>query len=319
VSRLGSNATLNQLLGLGLGLALACGPGAELPGDDAEASSSGDQATNTTGTSASDGAEVTTALDTSGEPPSTYEDDDGGTGCTFTCPDPPPPPPLPTGGGGPVFECDLVAQDCPEGEKCMPWANDGGDLWNATRCSPIAESPGALHEGCAVEGSGTSGIDDCGLSFVCAGVDPRTNVGTCSALCSWGGDEFLCDDPDEACAVINGVVPLCVHGCDPLAPDCGSGQGCHLMGDAFVCENVPGEVIGSGEPCSEVNTCQADLICAYNPEFDCGEEPGQGCCAAFCDVSVPDSCVEAGALCIPWIPVALPPRWVDLGVCVPPS
>src|SRR5690606_38571371 len=40
------------------------------------------------------------------------------------------------GGGG---ECDVFAQDCPKGEKCMPWANDGGGSWNATTCSPVED------------------------------------------------------------------------------------------------------------------------------------------------------------------------------------
>ncbi len=38
----------------------------------------------------------------------------------------------------------IWAQDCPEGEKCMPWANDGGGSWNATRCSPLDPNPSAV-------------------------------------------------------------------------------------------------------------------------------------------------------------------------------
>src|SRR5262245_15971404 len=38
----------------------------------------------------------------------------------------------PDGGGS--NECDVWAQDCPPGEKCMPWANDGGSSWNSLRC-----------------------------------------------------------------------------------------------------------------------------------------------------------------------------------------
>ena len=47
---------------------------------------------------------------------------------------------LPDDGGTGVFECDLWGQDCPDGEKCMPWASNGG-TWNATRCSPVVDSP----------------------------------------------------------------------------------------------------------------------------------------------------------------------------------
>ena len=48
--------------------------------------------------------------------------------------DPPRPPCgffCPPDGGDEFFECDLFAQDCPAGEKCMPWANDGTEVWNA--------------------------------------------------------------------------------------------------------------------------------------------------------------------------------------------
>src|SRR5690349_13167900 len=48
-------------------------------------------------------------------------------------------------------ECDIWEEDCPEGYKCMPWANDGGNAWNATRCSPIAPDAHAPGESCTVE------------------------------------------------------------------------------------------------------------------------------------------------------------------------
>ena len=44
-------------------------------------------------------------------------------------------------GGGATNECNQWVQDCPEGEKCMPWANDGGSAWNATRCRPGRRRP----------------------------------------------------------------------------------------------------------------------------------------------------------------------------------
>ena len=61
------------------------------------------------------------------------------------------PPPAESSGGSFLVEidgvidenqCNPFTQDCPEGEKCMPWANDGGGSWNATRCSPISDNPG---------------------------------------------------------------------------------------------------------------------------------------------------------------------------------
>ena len=43
---------------------------------------------------------------------------------------------FPDGGTEPT-DCDIWAQNCPRGEKCMPWANDDGYGWSATRCTPI--------------------------------------------------------------------------------------------------------------------------------------------------------------------------------------
>lgn len=34
-------------------------------------------------------------------------------------------------GGERAFECSTWEEDCPRGEKRMPWANDGGNAWNA--------------------------------------------------------------------------------------------------------------------------------------------------------------------------------------------
>ena len=30
-------------------------------------------------------------------------------------------------------ECDAFAQECPEGQKCAPYADDGGSSWNNTK------------------------------------------------------------------------------------------------------------------------------------------------------------------------------------------
>ena len=53
--------------------------------------------------------------------------------------------------------CDLWAQDCPVGEKCMPWANAGGPAWNDARCTPLDSQPGQPGDACTVEGQGDRG------------------------------------------------------------------------------------------------------------------------------------------------------------------
>ena len=77
-------------------------------------------------------------------------------------------------GAGVNNECDIWAQDCMKGEKCMPWDNAGGNSWNATRCSPVDDNPGQPGDSCTVEGSGVSGIDDCALSSMSSLAPPST-------------------------------------------------------------------------------------------------------------------------------------------------
>jgi len=314
VTRLGW-ATLTTSLCL---LSPACGPAVSLEDGSSEDSTSGEASDSTGlppgGTSADTtdvGSEDTIDPDEGGEV------DSGGPGCTFTCPDPPPPPPGSTSGGSPALECSLLDQDCPEGEKCMPWANDGGNVWNATRCAPTDNEPGQYGEACLVEGSGVSGIDTCALGLMCFGVDPRTNEGECAALCSGSeGDPFetlLCDDPDLSCILINDVLPLCATECDPVAPACPGNQACYLNGDGFTCADVPDSAAAEGEPCVGVSGCSEGLMCAYGPAFECGAEPGEGCCAATCDTTSVDPC--PGNECLPWFPEPAPAGYEHIGVC----
>ena len=134
-------------------------------------------------------------------------------------------------GGAVSFECDLFAQDCPAGEKCMPWANDGGPDLNATRCSPVSPDPGAPGDPCTVEGSAVSGIDDCDIGTMCWDVD-RSGQGTCIAMCTGSADAPLCDGADAWCYMANdGAISVCLPGevCEadgacrcmcPADPDC---------------------------------------------------------------------------------------------------
>jgi hypothetical protein len=204
-------------------------------------------------------------------------------------------------GGGKTIECDLWADDCPPGEKCMPWANDGGHAWNATRCSPLAEDPQQVDEPCTVVDSPVSGVDDCEAHAMCWNVDPDTLMGTCVGFCSGSEANPTCDDPCKFCPITSdGVLILCLRRCDPLAQDCGEGQGCYLLNDEFGCApDASAEMGALGEGCEFVNACDPGLFCA-NAEAvpDC---VGIGCCAAFCDALAADACegMPAGVECIP--------------------
>lgn len=221
-------------------------------------------------------------------------------------------------------ECDLFAQDCPEGEKCMPWANDGGSAWNATRCTPLAAPPVQVGDECTVEGSGVSGIDDCDTGVMCWDVDSETNTGTCVSMCI--GDEAnpICEDPDTTCAIMNdGVLVLCVPTCDPLLQDCEEGQACYPVLDEFVClPDGSGEMGAAGDQCEYIDACDPGTVCLGAAAITTCQ--GAGCCVPVCDHTDAESdalCAEfdAGTLCEPWFEDGrAPPDYQHIGACVAP-
>jgi hypothetical protein len=218
--------------------------------------------------------------------------------------------------------CDVFAQDCPEGEKCVPWANDGSEQWNGTRCTPIVDDAGGLGDPCTVTDSAASGIDDCGLELVCWNVDPDTLQGTCVAMCT--GDEVNpeCREGTECLIINDGVLILCLPPCDPLALDaCPEGNACVPSQAGFVCAPSAGPV-GSGVPCEPAwlpGECGPGSVCAYLgsvPPCD-GDLPG--CCTSICDLSQPDPCGELGLVCTSWWGDApVPPGFENVGFCALP-
>jgi hypothetical protein len=303
----------------------ACGPGSAPPvsAEDSSTSMGGAEQSTSTSTdpgsgsgSGSDGSGPAMPSTTSG-PADTGTDD---TGAVFIDePD----------GGGVGFECDMFAQDCPAGEKCMPWDDTGGNSWNATRCSPIADDPGEPGDACMVEGSGTSGIDDCELGVMCWDVDPETNVGTCVALCVGDESRPVCEDPDTACAISSrSAFVICLPVCDPVIQDCAEGQACYPILDWWSCvPDASGELGAYGDPCELLNVCDPSLVCLSAGSLPAGEacEGSAGCCTEVCDLADPAGdmqCAGAagGQTCLPWYEEgAAPPGYEEVGVCSLPA
>ncbi|MEM9453905.1 MAG: hypothetical protein AAGF11_06980 [Myxococcota bacterium] len=222
--------------------------------------------------------------------------------------------------GLPNKECDLYLQDCPAGEKCMPWANDGG-LWNATRCVPIEPMPGQVGDPCFVQGSVASGIDDCDLGTMCWDVDSNTNMGECIDLCNGCPDEQSCDSPGTACAVINDFMPLCIETCDPLAQDCAEGQACYPFDNMFICgPDASGRMGVFGDLCEFINVCDPGLTCQPAATVP-GCFGAFGCCTDYCDLTDPAGDAQctgapAGQTCQPWVPMGMPVAgYEDVGIC----
>jgi hypothetical protein len=296
-------------------LALACGtkdPGTEGgESGNAEGSSSG-----TTGFVPDPSASDTGAMTSTGTSSSGGMAEDSTTGMAFLQ--------MPDGAGTEV-ECDVWMQDCPKGEKCMPWANDGGNSWNATRCSPVDENPGQVGDECTVEGSGVTGIDSCDVGTMCYYVDPKTNTGTCVGFCQGSEDAPMCE-PGFLCSISNdGVLILCRRECDPLLQDCMGSAACLPANgsDGFVCiVDASGEMGAPGDPCEFLNACDPGLFCG-NAEAvpDC--MGSGGCCSEFCDLEDPAGdaqCSLMGQTCTPWFEMgAAPPDLEHVGACALPA
>lgn len=226
----------------------------------------------------------------------------------------------PDGGGGVAVECDVWTDDCPKGEKCMPWANDGGNSWNATRCSPLDENPGQVGDACMVEGSGVSGIDTCDSRSMCYYVDSDTNEGICVGFCEGTPQAPTCDT-GYICTIVNdGVLTLCRPECDPLLQDCDGSAAClpATGSEGFTCiVDASGKNGAFGDPCEFINACDPGLFCA-TAEAVPGCAGATGCCSEFCDLSDP-MCTDVDQECVPWFEEgAVPPGYESVGACALP-
>ena len=225
-------------------------------------------------------------------------------------------------GGGDGFVCDIYTQDCPPGHKCAVWSSTGGSNWDSTRCVPLVDDPVAVGDPCTVEGSATTGLDDCELGTMCWDVDPRTNEGVCVALCTGSSIDPVCDDPQTYCNIPgDGPVTLCLPLCNPLQQDCAEGQGCYPIQGEWTC--IPTASSGKGgygAPCEYINACDHGFACLGSPALpNCAGS--FGCCSQACDVEdhqCPDA--ELGVTCVPWYePEYAPPGFENVGVCALPE
>lgn len=222
--------------------------------------------------------------------------------------------PSPFDGSG---SCDPYSQDCPEGEKCNPYATDGGS-WDSTSCVPLAPAPVQVGQPCQTQGATSSGLDDCDLGLMCWAVDAETLTGVCVELCGCGPEAPTCQGAGTTCTVANGGnLPVCVATCDPLADDCAEDFGCISVDTQFVCGPMRAAPAGPGEPCSSLNDCDDGLFCAEPPLV-----PGCTdtlCCTHFCDLDLGDTqCEIEGTSCLPWFEPGTAPQecLADLGLCV---
>ena len=216
-------------------------------------------------------------------------------------------------------DCDVWGQDCPEGQKCMPYANDGGTAWNALKCTPVVPNPDQPGEPCVVELDPYSGFDSCEEGAMCWDVDPETNEGVCLAMCTGSRVDPMCA-PGFYCPLLaDGTIILCHPLCDPLAQDCPPDERCvpDSGGHDGFWECVPASSGDGqyGDPCSL--HCAQGLACVGSKYV-----PGcqaDSCCTPWCSTSTPDPCPGEGQACVPWYDEGdAPEGYEDLGLCRAP-
>lgn len=197
---------------LGLAVLAACG-GKQAGDTDATNSSSTSSSSTTSDDPSTTAAPTTSTISTTSattDCASACTDASEGPGFIYGAPD----------AGSSPLECDLQKEDCPEGQKCMPWANDGTSVWNATKCVPVDPAPVAVGEACEAPGGGLTGIDNCEKHVMCFEV--QGNTGVCRAMC----DSGTCP-ADFNCFIGNDdVLQLCLPACDLNMPDCPPAHTC---------------------------------------------------------------------------------------------
>lgn len=219
------------------------------------------------------------------------------------------------GTGGPT--CDPWAQDCPEGEKCVAYADDGGGVWNSNKCVPVM-GDGAAGDDCTWNGI-LEATDSCDAGTVCWDVQDLDGelIGVCTPFCDGTVDDPICG-PESECLIANeGTINLCIETCDPLLQACSDGLGCYWGGNNFQCIFQSGSNIPTGDPCGFINDCEPSNFCAAAEALpSCN---GSACCAAFCDLSDP-VCPIQGTECAPFFEEGQEiPGLEDVGLCIQPG
>jgi hypothetical protein len=217
------------------------------------------------------------------------------------------------------LDCDIFAQDCPDGEKCAAVIPDGGSNWDSARCVPVTgtDMPG---EPCTAEAV-ADGLDSCIKGAMCWEVDKDGN-GICRHLCTGTPDAPIC--PDQGiCSIGSDFLALCFPNCDPLLQDCVEGAACYPINDGFDCaRDASGDTGKANDLCEFVNACDSGLLCA-GPEFvGAGCPPGSmGCCTPFCEFPA-GACPNPDQQCVQWFDPAMLPEGdpqLDIGYCGVPQ
>lgn len=303
---------------IALSMVLSCGPSLA-SGDGSSGGDSGQVAASTTTSDASGTGVVPgdTSSGTTGVASSTGEaSSDSGDRIFLVDPDATHPDP----------QCDPVAQDCAEGEKCVwyvaAWSDQRRD---AARCIPVT-GDGQPFEPCTLpNGTGPLITDDCGAESYCLEVYGTADHGFCAPFVESGS--YDCEAyPGTSPAIENGsdFPAACLHyECQPLVPEsCPAGMQCTFY-PAFLygtnmCWLVPPKAELPLAVACDFGECGEGKLCA--PGQWVPGCVGERCCTQWCDLNAP-WCEDLVATCEPF------PVWASdgdpafewLGACVIPG
>ncbi|MEM6292731.1 MAG: hypothetical protein AAGA54_15770 [Myxococcota bacterium] len=272
--------------------------------DDTGSSTTFPAPTDATVTTTSRPTDDTSSDDGTSSPAS---DDGTETACNFLCDDPEEPE---------VPPCDVWNDDCPRGEKCTFWSNDGSPTLNATRCVPLVDDPAGPGDACTFEVSALSGFDNCDVGTTCWGLseDPLT----CVPFCVGSPRRPTCADANLRCSIAGSAIPsLCLPICNPLDQStCPRGSGCFPVDGTVACiADASGPDAGAQfDTCAFTNTCDPGLACENAAFVGACADGAKQCCTPWCDLDAP-ACPE-GLNCIPaYDQRGAPSSLASVGLC----
>ena len=230
--------------------------------------------------------------------------------------------------GGEGGLCSLILQDCPEGQKCVPYNMSGGIIPDNVKCVEEPINPDGVGEPCKTYNNFGSGDDSCAKGGMCFDID-NDGDGSCVGHCFGTPESPLCLKPEEKCVTFfDPPVPLCFVSCDPLVQNCPEGEGCYMDApnigsEGFVCMPTvlaPSEDGDYGDLCYNQAGCAPGFSCIWPENVpDCKFEY---CCSPWCDLdSNPEICSELHPTmdCVPWYEEGkAQPGLESLGICAIP-
>lgn len=206
-------------------------------------------------------------------------------------------------------QCDVVEQNCPEGQKCT-WSGSGGGWFERMVCVPLADHPRPVGAACTYNPDDLDGIDDCAMGSICLDLSGGSGTGICTQMCAWEALEC----PKDMVCMSSRTVSWCEPACDLLAQDCPEGQRCDIDGWAPLCaQDWPEEhpQHGVGEACDYAAQCDIGATCVAQATIECEFN----CCTPFCERGKAGCPLPAQGCIEPYEGWDDETGWDEVGVC----